>query len=56
MGLQEETDEAISRLDEAVRYERTADDPERELRLIHLGFILNEAKKMVPALFKRPYF
>jgi hypothetical protein len=55
VGLQEETDEAINRLDEAVRLERNADDPERELRLIYLGFILNEAKKMISTIQKEAY-
>lgn len=52
MGLQEEVQEALERLDSAIHYERTADDPEQTVRLIHLGFILNEAKKYVTSLQK----
>jgi 3-oxoacyl-(acyl-carrier-protein) synthase len=44
--------ETLERLDEAVDYERSADDPERTVRLIHLGFILNEAKKYITSLQK----
>ena len=52
MGLQEEIQESLERLDEAIHLERSSDDPERNIRLIHLGFILNEAKKYVTSLQK----
>ncbi len=52
MGLQEETQAILSRLDEAIVHERGATDPEREIRLIFLGFILGETKKMVSMLQK----
>ena len=52
MGLQEETFEMLERLDEAVHLERKSEDPERVVRLIHMGFILNEAKKYITSLQK----
>ena len=52
MGLQEEIQETLERLDEAIHYERSSEDPERTIRLIHLGFVLNEAKKYVTSLQK----
>jgi hypothetical protein len=39
-------------MDAAVLHERDADDPEREMRLIFLGFILGEAKKIISDLQK----
>ena len=52
MGLQEDLQESLDRLDEAVHLERATDDPERTLRLIHLGYIINEAKKYIDMLQK----
>ncbi len=52
MGLQEETFEMLKRLDEAVHLERSSEDPERIIRLIHIGYVLNEAKKYITSLQK----
>lgn len=52
MGLQEETFEMLERLDEAVHLERSSEDPERIIRLIHIGYVLNEAKKYITSLQK----
>ena len=50
MGLQEDLQASLDKLDEAINYERSADDPERTMRLIFLGFIVGEAKKTIAAL------
>lgn len=52
MGLQEEIQETLERLDGAIHLERSAEDPEKTIRLIHLGFVLNEAKKYITSLQK----
>tara|TARA_Y100000296_G_scaffold86762_1_gene127722 strand:+ start:3257 stop:3751 length:495 start_codon:yes stop_codon:yes gene_type:complete len=50
MSIEEELSETLNRLDESVHLERTTNDPERIYRLVHLGFILNEAKRMISSL------
>lgn len=50
MGLQEDLQASLDKLDEAINYERSADDPERTMRLIFLGFIVGEAKKTIASL------
>ena len=52
MGLQEDLQASLDKLDEAIHYERDADDPERTMRLIFLGFIIGEAKKTIASLQK----
>ncbi len=52
MGLQEDLQASLDKLDEAINHERSADDPERTMRLIFLGFIVGEAKKTIASLQK----
>ncbi|MBM89764.1 MAG: hypothetical protein CMQ41_15480 [Gammaproteobacteria bacterium] len=52
MGLQEETNETLMRLNDAIVHEKTADDPERLVRLMYLGWMLNQAKKDIQLLQK----
>ncbi len=52
MGLKEDLQASLDKLDEAINYERSADDPERTMRLIFLGFIVGEAKKTIASLQK----
>lgn len=50
MGIQEELSEMLNKLDDSVHLEKTTEDPERIYRLMHLGFILSEAKKIIASL------
>jgi len=52
MGLQEDLQASLDKLDEAIHHERSATDPERTMRLIFLGFIVGEAKKTIASLQK----
>ena len=52
MGLREDLDLVINDLDEAVWGERSATDSEKSVRLLHLGFILNDAKKRIASILK----
>jgi hypothetical protein len=52
MGLQEELQETLMKLNDSIVLEKTADDPERIVRLMYLGWMLNEAKKDIQLLQK----
>ena len=52
MGLQEELQETLMRLNDSIVLEKTADDPERIVRLMYLGWMLNEAKIDIQLLQK----
>tara|TARA_B100000029_G_scaffold516042_1_gene626373 strand:- start:6179 stop:6670 length:492 start_codon:yes stop_codon:yes gene_type:complete len=52
MSLQKDLQESLNRVDEAVHKERDTNDPERAIRLIQLGYTLNEAKKFITSLQK----
>ena len=52
MGLREDLDLIIDRLDETCWGERDTADSERSVRLLHLGFILNDAKKRITSILK----
>ncbi|SVB41425.1 uncharacterized protein METZ01_LOCUS194279 [marine metagenome] len=52
MTLRQDLDDILDRLDMACLDERGASDEDRSMRLLHLGFILNEAKKRVSSILK----